>query len=44
MFLVYVNDLPDGIEDGKAFGYADDFKVVTTYLSYAEKAASQIEK
>ena len=44
MFLVYVNDLPDGIEDGEAFGYADDFKVVTTYLSYAEKAASQIEK
>ena len=44
MFLVYVNDLPDGIEDGEAFGYADDFKVVTTSLSYAEKAASQIEK
>ena len=44
MFLVYVNDLPDGIEDGEVFGYADDFKVVTTSSSNEEKASSQIEK
>ena len=44
MFLVYVNDLPDGIEDGEVFGYADEFKVVTTSSSNAEKAALQIEK
>ena len=44
MFLVYVNNLSDRIEDGEAFGYVDDFKVVTTSLSNAEKAASQIEK
>ena len=39
-----MSDLPDGIEDGEAFGYADDFKMVTTFLSNAQKAASQIEK
>ena len=44
MFLIYVSNLPDGIEDGEVFGYADDFKVVTTSLSNAKKAASQIEK
>ena len=39
-----MNDLPDGIEDGEAFGYSDDFKVVTTSLSHAEKATPQIVK
>ena len=40
MFVVYVNDLPLLVDTGSAYGYADDFEVISQSLNEAKTFAS----
>ena len=43
LFIIYVNDLPKCTTNCQAFGYADDYKLVTSKLSDLQKDVDSIE-
>ena len=44
LFIIYVNDLPSKVQNCNAFGYADDFKLVTTNPADIERDLISIEE
>ena len=44
LFIIYVNDLPKQMNECKAFGYADDFKLVSAKPESIQKDLVNIEK
>ena len=44
LFIIYVNDLPSKVQNCNAFGYADDFKLVTTNPADLERDLISIEE
>ena len=44
MFIVYINNLSDCVQKAPAFGYADDFKVITSSLQEVGQATKSIQQ
>ena len=44
MFIVYINTLPNCVKGTNAYGYADDFKVVTSNIQEANQALKHIQQ
>ena len=44
LFIIYINDLPRQVEHCEPFGYADDYKLVTTNPTKLQADIDRIEK
>ena len=43
MFIVHINTLTDSVQKSPAYGYADDFKIITSSLQETDQATNSVQ-